>query len=160
MRTQHRRTMLILALAVGLVALGTWALSAARQSAESPADAAAVMTVYMSPECPCCEVYVDYLRDNGYTVRVVYTRDLDAIQNRLGVPEAVRSCHTMTVAGYFVEGHVPVEAIQKLLRERPQLTGIALPGMPAGSPGMPGEKAGPFVILGVADGTVSVFTRL
>jgi hypothetical protein len=118
------------------------------------------MTLYMSPVCPCCEEYAAYLRQNGFAVRIVRTQDLDAIRSRLGVPAAVRSCHTVTVAGYFVEGHVPVEAIQKLLRESPQLTGIALPGMPAGSPGMGGEKAGPFAVLAIAGDVVRVFARL
>ncbi|MDR5683202.1 MAG: DUF411 domain-containing protein [Armatimonadota bacterium] len=76
------------------------------------------------------------------------------------MPGALRSCHTMTVAGYFVEGHVPVAAIGKLLREAPPLAGIALPGMPAGSPGMGKERIAPLVVYGVGRGGVSVFARL
>jgi hypothetical protein len=153
----RRRLLVALAVIVagGLAVLGAGMLSPA------PRPEPAAMTMYMSPACPCCEVYADYLRDNGFAVRIVRTEDLDAVRSRLGVPEGVRSCHTTTVGDYFVEGHVPVEAIHRLLGEGPEIAGIALPGMPAGSPGMPGLKEGPFTIYAVAGGQViGVFVRV
>ncbi len=103
---------------------------------------------------------MQYLQDNGFQVKVVESGDTD-VEDRMGVPPDMRSCHTMVIGDYFVEGHVPVEAIRKLLEERPAIKGIALPGMPDGSPGMTGTKAGPFVIYAVAaDGSTSEFMRI
>ncbi len=100
-----------------------------------------------------------YLQDQGFDVKVVNTDDT-SIKAQEGVPKDLRSCHTSVIGDYFVEGHVPVEAIRKLLAEKPAIKGIALPGMPAGAPGMGGDKTGPFVIYAVAaDGTSSEFMR-
>ncbi|WP_437378079.1 DUF411 domain-containing protein [Inquilinus limosus] len=106
-------------------------------------------TLYKNPQCSCCEGYATYLRDNGFTVEVKPTNDLAQISADAGVPADVEGCHTMFVDGYVVDGHVPVGVIRKLLAERPKIAGITLPGMPMGSPGMVGEKAGPFTIYAV-----------
>jgi hypothetical protein len=98
--------------------------------------------MYKNPQCGCCENYAKYLRQNGFKVTVKETHN---------VPEKLSGCHTMLVGGYVVEGHVPVGAINKLLKERPDIKGISLPGMPEGSPGMTGEKAEPFTIYEVSD---------
>lgn len=104
---------------------------------------------------------MEYLQDNGFKVNVVKTDAPEDIKDKMGVPENLRSCHTTVIGEYYIEGHVPVEAIRKLLAERPAVKGIALPGMPAGSPGMGGAKSGPFVIYAVAaDGTATEFMRL
>lgn len=104
---------------------------------------------------------MQYLQENGFKVTLVKTDDPEEIKDQMAVPENLRSCHTTAIGGYYVEGHVPVEAIRKLLEERPSVKGIALPGMPAGSPGMGGTKSGPFVIYAVAaDGTSSEFMRV
>ena len=90
------------------------------------------------PGCGCCGAWVEHLRHAGFATTVVETRDLDAVKRRLGVPAELASCHTAEVQGYVVEGHVPAAAIRRLLTERPQAAGLAVPGMPAGSPGMEG----------------------
>jgi hypothetical protein len=104
-------------------------------------------TLYKSPQCGCCEGYADYLRANGLQVTVIATPDLAAISRKAGVPERLEACHTMLIDGYVVEGHVPVNIVRRLLSERPPITGITLPGMPSGSPGMTGTKEAPFVVL-------------
>jgi hypothetical protein len=106
-------------------------------------------TLFKNPQCGCCEDYAAYLRENGFVVDVKPTNDLAQISNKAGVPEQFQSCHTMFVDNYVVVGHVPVTVIGKMLSERPAIAGITLPGMPEGSPGMSGRKAGPFVIYAV-----------
>lgn len=102
--------------------------------------------LYKSPQCGCCEKYAEYLRRNGFDVTVKPTHDLASISHKAGVPADLAGCHTMFVAGFVVDGHVPVDVVRRLLSERPPIAGISLPGMPAGSPGMSGTKTGPFVI--------------
>jgi hypothetical protein len=94
------------------------------------------MRVYRSPSCGCCGGWVDHLRAGGFEVAVEMLDDVSPVAERLGVPERLRSCHTGEAGGYFVEGHVPAADIERLLRERPAARGIAVPGMPIGSPGM------------------------
>jgi hypothetical protein len=106
-------------------------------------------TLYKNPQCSCCEGYAAYLRENGFTVDVKPSNDLAQISTEAGVPAEMEGCHTMFVDGYVVDGHVPVGVIRKLLSERPKIAGITLPGMPMGSPGMGGEKSGPFTIYAV-----------
>ncbi len=113
--------------------------------------------IYKDPNCGCCQGYAEHLRRNGFTVEVRNTAVLDAIKQRYNVPTALRSCHTMRVGGYTVEGHVPVATVNKLLAERPKITGIALPGMPQGSPGMPGPKTEPFVVYEIGTGAPKTF---
>ncbi len=110
------------------------------------------VTLYKSPLCGCCGEYVKYLQRNGFEVNVVSTVDMDNIKTDNGIPYDMQSCHTMTVDGYYIEGHVPVEAVNIMLAEKPDVDGIALPGMPAGSPGMSGIKRGEFVVYSIVDG--------
>jgi len=112
------------------------------------AQAATAITVHKSPTCGCCEKYVDYLRENGFAVKAVNESDMDAIKKRHGVSH-VASCHTALVEGYVVEGHVPVAAIRKLLKDKPALVGISAPGMPMNSPGMGEMKKGTLTIYAV-----------
>ena len=112
------------------------------------AQAATAMTVYKSPTCGCCEKYVDYLRENGFAVKAVNESDMDAIKKRHGVSH-VASCHTALVNGYVVEGHVPVAAIRKLLKEKPGISGISVPGMQMNSPGMGEMKKGTLTVYAV-----------
>jgi hypothetical protein len=121
-------------------------LGAATVAAEMP-DA----LMYKNPQCGCCEEYARYLRRNGFKVTVKEAHNMSLISRQNGVPEKLAGCHTMLVGGYVVEGHVPVTAINKLLKEKPHIKGISLPGMPEGSPGMTGEKAEPFTIYEVSD---------
>lgn len=103
-------------------------------------DAAATsrptITVYKSPTCGCCTKWVEYLQAHGYTVATHDTEDMQTVKAANGVPARLHSCHTALVGGYVIEGHVPAQTIDRLLRERPRVAGIAVPGMPAGSPGM------------------------
>ena len=113
--------------------------------------------VYMSPTCGCCHKYVEYLKQKGLKVKAVKLDNVGPKKRALGVPSDLWSCHTTRIGRYFVEGHVPFEVIEKLLAEQPDIKGIALPGMPSGSPGMPGPKTEPFFIYAVEDGQVSEF---
>jgi hypothetical protein len=121
--------------------------------AEEPRTA----TLYKNPACACCETYADYLRENGFEVAVEATHDLPLLHRQHGVPDALVGCHTTLVEGYVVEGHVPVGALLRLLTEKPAIKGISLPGMPAGSPGMFGEKTEPFTIYEIGDGPAKVY---
>jgi len=113
-----------------------------------------VATVYKSPSCGCCGVWASYMKKEGYEVETKNIQDMSAIKQELGVPYELESCHTAEVGGYVVEGHIPNEAIQKLLVEKPDIKGIGMPGMPSGSPGMPGPKTDDFVIYEINhDGT-------
>ena len=100
------------------------------------AQAATTIHVVKTPTCGCCTDWVTHLRQAGYRVTVAHVNDLTPTARRLGVPDDLRSCHTATVGGYAIEGHVPAADIRRLLRERPAAAGIAVPGMPMGSPGM------------------------
>lgn len=118
------------------------------------------MRVVRNPGCGCCEKWVEIARNAGFKVAMTEDGDPLAVKRRYGVPEQLASCHTTLVGGYVVEGHVPLDAVQRLLRDRPSIKGIAVPGMPLGSPGM--EVAGgtkePFEVLAFdAAGKVSVF---
>ena len=106
-------------------------------------------TLYKNPHCSCCEDYADYLRQNGFEVVVKDTDDLEGITLKAGVPEKLAGCHTMFVDGYVVVGHVSAEIMSKLLKERPPIAGIAIPGMPTGVPGMEGAKTGPIQVYEV-----------
>ncbi len=114
-------------------------------------------TLYKNPQCGCCEGYADYLRENGFEVTVKPTHDLLLMHRQYGVPEPLEGCHTTLVDGYVVEGHVPIGAVLRMLKERPAIKGISLPGMPAGSPGMFGEKTSPFTIYEISEGEPKVY---
>lgn len=103
-------------------------------------------TLYKNPQCGCCEGHADHLRANGYKVSVVPTHNLALIHRGHGIPRELAGCHTTIIGDYVVEGHVPATVIDRLLTERPRIKGISLPGMPDGSPGMAGEKQGPFTV--------------
>jgi len=103
-------------------------------------------TIYKSPSCGCCGQYAAYLEKKGYDVDVEGVADMQSIKEQFDVPYELESCHTMEIDGYVVEGHVPEEAVQKLLAERPDIKGIGMAGMPSGSPGMSGPKTSDFVI--------------
>ena len=120
------------------------------------ADEAPNATMYKQAYCSCCDGHADHLRANGFNVTVVETQNMSQIKSKHGVPPEFEGCHTIEVGGYVVEGHVPAKIIRKLLKERPAIRGISLPGMPDGSPGMSGVKREPFVIyeLGSTDGRV------
>ena len=117
--------------------------------------------VYRSPTCGCCANYISYLRRQGVKVEEKVTADMTTIKKQLNIPEPLVSCHTTEIDGYVVEGHVPVEAIEKLIVEKPKVAGIGMGGMPSGSPGMPGAKTEPFEIESfTADGSTTLFVSI
>ncbi len=92
--------------------------------------------VHKDPNCGCCKGWVKHVQAAGFRAEVTETADMDAVKTRLGVPDALASCHTAEIGGYVIEGHVPAAEIRRILAERPRATGLAVPGMPVGSPGM------------------------
>jgi hypothetical protein len=121
------------------------------------AIAAELATVYKDPHCSCCQEYVKYLEKNGFRTKVIVMDDMQPVKRQNKVPKTMESCHTTRVGGYVVEGHVPVAAIKKLLAEKPKITGISVPGMPAGSPGMGGEKTEPLMVYEITPDETRVF---
>lgn len=121
-------------------------------AASAAGASATTLSLYRSAGCSCCEGYVDYLRDNGYRVRDTVTSDMAALKREQQVPNDLGACHTAVVAGYTIEGHVPVAAVRELLRDRPEISGIAVPGMPRGVPGMPGSAEAPIKVWTFAAG--------
>ncbi|MAB00606.1 MAG: CopG family transcriptional regulator [Stappia sp.] len=107
------------------------------------------MTVFKSPWCGCCEAWAKIMEDAGFTVTIENREDLDPVKRQAGVPQAMEGCHTAMVDGYFVEGHVPVASVRRMLSERPQIAGIAVPGMPSGSPGMGEDASARYDVLSV-----------
>ncbi|MBR9707579.1 MAG: hypothetical protein GOV15_04035 [Candidatus Diapherotrites archaeon] len=132
----------------------------------SPAPTASVsssgetVTLYKSLTCGCCGGYSSYLKDLGFNVEVINLDDLSSIKSKYGVPASMQSCHTAIFGDYFVEGHVPIEAVNQMLEEKPDIDGIAIPGMPAGSPGMPGAKSGDWTVYSLKNGETAVFKTL
>ncbi|HRQ48018.1 MAG TPA: DUF411 domain-containing protein [Rhodocyclaceae bacterium] len=96
------------------------------------------VVMYKDPNCGCCGKWAEHMRDNGFSVKEISTSEMSLVKSEAGVPRALGSCHTATVDGYVVEGHVPASDVKRLLAERPAVVGISAPGMPLGSPGMEG----------------------
>jgi hypothetical protein len=124
-------------------------LAAAPLGAGLPAaaDTLPEVMVHRDPSCGCCGAWVEHLKRTGFPVRIAETGNLNAVKQRLGVPADLISCHTAEVGGYVIEGHVPAGAIQRLLAQKPQATGLAVPGMPIGAPGMEGEPLETYEIV-------------
>ena len=105
------------------------------------------VVVYKDPNCGCCKSWIDHLRKHGFKVTSHDTRDMNAIKANAGVKSDLQSCHTAMVGGYVVEGHVPAKDIQRLLKQRPKIAGLAVPGMPMGSPGMEGPSSDKYDVI-------------
>ena len=151
-----RRQWLAATLPIVGAGLATTLLPAtARAAAPTPVE------VWKDPQCGCCQDWVDHMQANGFQVKVHETGN-NAVRARLGLPQKLGSCHTALVGGYLVEGHVPASDVRALLQQKPKALGLAVPGMPVGSPGMDGTAYGdrrdPYDVLLVArDGGTSVF---
>jgi len=118
------------------------------------------ITVYKSPTCGCCKKWISHLEDNGFKVTAHDTSDLESIKRQNGVADHLGSCHTALVEGYVIEGHVPADAIHRLLKEKPVAAGLTVPGMPMGSPGMEGPRKDPYnVLLFNRSGDVAIYDR-
>lgn len=136
------------------------AFPAAAQEAAREVDEARRMTVVKTPWCSCCSAWADRMREAGFLVTIEEREDLAPVRRAAGVPDAVTGCHTARVGGYVLEGHVPAEAVHRLLDERPDVAGLAVPGMPAGSPGMGDDPNARFDVLTFdPSGPVGVFYR-
>jgi hypothetical protein len=132
---------LSIAAAVALVG-ATAVASVATRGAE-----AVSITVYKSPTCGCCGLWVEHLEANGYEVTTIEMADLSPVKAEHGIRPVLTSFHTAVVEGYAIEGHVPADVIDRLLQERPEVAGLAVPGMPMGSPGMEGPRKDPYNVL-------------
>ncbi len=118
------------------------------------------ITLYKSPTCGCCVGYADVLKKQGFEVNIIPTEDINSVKDKYNISVDQQSCHTIAMGDYFIEGHVPMEAVEKLLKERPGIEGIGLPRMPAGAPGMGGSKHAPYEVYQIKDGVVSSFITI
>lgn len=135
MTTRGKRRIGYASMAVAVVAVGAWAVAPRSAAATGPE-----ITVYKSPTCGCCTAWGEHLEENGFRVEMVETTELARVKAEHGVPPGLGACHTAVVDGYVVEGHVPADVIERFLAEGSDAAGLAVPGMPIGSPGM--EVAG------------------
>jgi len=122
--------------------------------------AAPAVSVYKTRTCGCCAKWVDHLKANGFAPTVTDVPSTAEYRKQYGVPEQLQSCHTAVVGGYTIEGHVPAADIHRLLKQKPKAKGLAVPGMPMGSPGMEGARVDPYsVLLFSTDGRTTVFQK-
>jgi hypothetical protein len=134
----------------------------AGQASAAPKKASGVpVKVYRTATCGCCQKWVEHLAANGFAPEVQVIDTVEAVKDKSHVPTDLRSCHTALVGSYVVEGHVPASTVHRLLKERPAIAGIAVPGMPIGSPGMEqGDRKDPYeVVAFTTDGRTSVFAK-
>lgn len=128
----------------------------ARAHAASPAK----MTVYKDPNCGCCHEWSNAMATAGFSVDVQDTDDLAAVKARLGVPAEMEGCHTALIQEYYLEGHVPLEAVERLLQQRPPVRGLAVPGMPSGSLGMGDDPGASYDVYAIPSGTGAPYVFL
>lgn len=163
MTSKRKFTALVTVSGLAVAAAGFAFIPLGDAPADGPAEAlpddARVMHVSKSPSCGCCGAWVGLAREQGFRVEVENTEDYAGMKQAASVPEEMWACHTAQIAGYTVEGHVPFGAIRKLLDERPDIDGIAVPGMPAGAPGMGSDPDAVFGVIayGGAAGDGAVF---
>ena len=145
---------------LGLAASQAALALVARRALALPVDAPPRLTVYKSPSCGCCTKWVEHLTANGFAVDAKNMDDVSEIKRSLGVPQALWSCHTGVIDGYAIEGHVPAKDIKRLRAQRPKVVGLAVPGMPMGSPGMEGPRKDAYDVIAFdRAGKTSVFSR-
>jgi hypothetical protein len=139
--------------------LATAATPSTGQTSRAGKPAPVPMQVYKTPTCGCCGKWVEHVKQAGFAPEVHEMPDVTPVKTKAGLPRALQSCHTALVGGYVIEGHVPADVVQRLLKEQPKVAGIAVPGMPAGSPGMEmGDRKDPYEVLAyTTDGRTSVY---
>lgn len=137
----------VVLLAGALTACSSESKQAAAQATPQKPQGLPSVTVYKSPTCGCCSKWVDHMRASGFEVETMDMADVTPMKERLGVPQDLRSCHTAYVGGYVVEGHVPADVVKTFLDEQPEATGLTVPGMPMGSPGMEGSYSESYNVL-------------
>jgi hypothetical protein len=158
--TKHQKTIMFSGFFLFGVAIST--LLAWEQGGTNPTaglhqldfGAGKTVTLYKSPNCGCCSGHAAALEAAGFAVNIEMTNDLDAVKQEHSIPVDGASCHTSVIGDYVVEGHVPLEAIETLLSEKPEIAGIGLPGMPIGTPGMPGRKTAPYEVYKLSENGV------
>jgi len=139
---------LLFAITFSLVAMTVLAASPWDTARQSHAGSREI-TVYHSPSCGCCKGWIEHLRRHGFAVTGVERDDVVLTKQQLGLPGELASCHTAVIDGYVIEGHVPADDIKRLVAEKPAIAGLAVPGMPVGSPGMEmGSRKDPFTVIG------------
>lgn len=152
----------VFAVLAGAVLVGGAAIAVAQQPPK-PVSSRVAATVWKTPTCGCCSLWVDHLRANGFQVEAkdVSADQVRAVSKAAGLPEDGTSCHTAKIGNYVVEGHVPASDIHRMLKEKPAIAGIAAPGMPMGSPGMDqgGAKEPYDVMAFTKDGKMTVFSK-
>ncbi len=161
-KSSRRAFLASLAALTGAAAAVAAATRLPGQSGGQPAKPRAPrdITVYKDPNCGCCTEWVKHLRTSGFTVTVRDTAEMETVKRSFGVPKALDSCHTGRIGQYSIEGHVPADLIVKLVTEQPSARGLAVPGMPMGSPGMEGRSKEPYdVLLFDANGKTRVYAR-
>lgn len=147
MKLKLRRNRLLVAALLALAAAG------------AGAEPLPEVVMHKDPNCGCCGQWAEHLQANGFRVKTVMEGDMQSVKRRFAVPQRLTSCHTAKVGGYVIEGHVPASAIKRLLREKPAVAGLSVPGMPLGSPGMevPGKKDAYDVVAFDKAGKTAVF---
>lgn len=143
-----------------LVELSALAVAQSVLAKAVAAQASTPIEVYKNPSCGCCRGWVRHMEANGFTAKVTDTNDVDAIKRQHHVDAKLQSCHTSLVGGYVVEGHVPASDVRRLLKDKPKIVGLTIPGMPQSAPGMDGKPFQPYEVLAFdARGTTSVFAK-
>ena len=133
--------------AVSTAFLALTLVTGAATPSVNPTPKQTKITVYKDPSCGCCKNWIEHLIKHGYGVDAKDTPAMAEVKRTLGVPDALRSCHTAVVNGYLIEGHVPAADIARLLKQKPKVAGLAVPGMPVGSPGMEGPRKQHYQVL-------------
>lgn len=143
-----------------MAGVATAGVAVAMQAPRAAPVQKSVVTVYKSPTCGCCSLWVDHMKEAGFQVRTVDMDDITEVKQAGGVPIRLRTCHTALVDNYVIEGHVPADLVKKLLADKPEVAGIAVPGMPIGSPGMEGAPKAPYdVLLFDKSGKITLFAK-
>jgi len=158
--TARRRSAALLAVVVVALAGCGGSESTTSSTIEALPENAVTAVVFRSATCGCCKSYEDYLRRHGFGVTSEMTEEMDSVKSVHGIPDDAESCHTTVIGDYVVEGHVPVEAIEKLLDEGPDIDGISVPGMPLNSPGMGEPDGQPLEVLSINDGATAPFVSV
>ena len=158
-----KKSMIWAVIILSTVVIGIFAINADKASSfENVRNFQGEIKLYKSGSCGCCGVYSSYFRSKGNSETEISSMEsIDSIKQEYEIPLELESCHTTIIGDYFIEGHIPLEAVERLMMEKPDIKGIAMPGMPSGSPGMPGTKKSDFIVYQVNnDGSYDEFMRI
>jgi hypothetical protein len=145
---------------LSIAAIGCNRLNSSDVAQVSTAAATSTIEVFRSESCGCCGLWVEHMQEAGFTLKETITEEMDAVKQQHGVADELASCHTAIADDYVIEGHIPAEDVQRLLTEKPDVTGIAVPGMPIGSPGMEiGDEREPYAVLSFKGETIETFAE-